>query len=328
MKCTIVGSASLNDYSKLLSECIKSDFVIAADGGINHLERINFAPDLFLGDMDSSIFKKNKKRVLPFFNTVNKYFDLILGLFKKVYTKNNHNLVTDFKRKSPEEKRFLNSREKNFCPLKIKTSSLFYVTNGKEANFEKSKTCNTLEGLKGRTDLTSKKSDIKLELKRSFKKKFLKELIKKRTKIITLPKEKDLTDTFFAVKKATKLGATEINIFGGLGQRPDHSFANFCIAKYLSKKNIKHKLIADDFEVFIIQAGETKAIQGDIGNTVSVFPFGIERCKVSYTGLKYNLEEEYLESNSPIGISNEITAKKCKVSVLEGCALVFLYYNF
>lgn len=328
MKCIIIGSASLNNYSKLFNECASSDIVIAADGGIHHLEKINFAPDLFLGDMDSVFSEKNKKHRLSFFGTVNKSFDLILGLFKKVYTKNNHNLVTDFKRKSPEEKKSLNSREKNFCPLKIKTSSLFRTTNGKEANFERSKTCNTLEDLKGRSDLTSKKSDIKLELKRSFKKKFLKELIKKRTKIITLLKEKDLTDTFFAVKKAIKLGATKINIFGGLGQRPDHSFANFCIAKYLSKKNIKHKLIDDDFEVFIIQAGETKAIQGDIGSTVSVFPFGTERCKVSYTGLKYNLEKEYLELGSPIGISNEITAKECKVSVLEGCALVFLYYNF
>lgn len=315
MKCTIVGSSPLNNYSKLFSECINSDFVIAADGGINHLEKINFAPDLFLGDMDSVFLKKDKKHLWPFFGKVNKSFDLILGLFKKIYIKNNHNLIKGLERNFFGEKRLLNNRGKNFY------SSKCGITNGKKVIFEKLKTFALPKG-------NINKSDVIAGLKQNFKKKFFKELVKKRTKIITLPKEKDLTDTFFAVKKATKLGATEINIFGGLGQRPDHSFANFCIAKYLSKKNIKHKLIADDFEVFIIQAGETKAIQGDIGSTVSVFPFGTERCKVSYTGLKYNLEEEHLELNSPIGISNEITTKECKVSVLEGCALVFLYYNF
>lgn len=316
MKCTIVGSSPLNNYSKLFSECINSDFVIAADGGINHLEKINFAPDLFLGDMDSVFLKKDKKHLWPFFDTVNEFFCMLLGISKKI---DNEREEYYLKKLEPEKNNFFNSKNK--------TSLLSYINTGHESVFKKSKTCNTLEDLKGRSDLTSKKSDIKLELKRSFKKKFLKELIKKRTKIIPLLKEKDLTDTFFAVKKATKLGATEINIFGGLGQRIDHSFANFCIAKYLSERNIEHKLIADDFEVFIIKAGETKAIQGDIGSTVSVFPFGVERCKVSYTGLKYNLEEKYLESDYPIGISNEITAKECKVSVLEGCALVFLYYN-
>lgn len=304
MKCTIVGSASLNNYSKLLNECINSDFVIAADGGINHLEKINFAPDLFLGDMDSVFSEKNKKRLLPFFNTINKSFVRIVGTFKKVDSKKGERY------------------------LKNEVHPLNFINAVHKEIFEKSKTCNFSKAPKVNVSAVLDESKISREIKSSLKKKFLKELIKKRTKIITLPKEKDLTDTFFAVKEAIKLDATEINIFGGLGQKLDHSFANFCIAKYLSERNINHKLIADNFEVFIIKAGETTLISGNIGDTVSVFPFGIERCKVSYTGLKYNLEEEYLGLDSPIGISNEIIAKWCKVSVLEGYALIFSYYNF
>ena len=146
-------------------------------------------------------------------------------------------------------------------------------------------------------------------------------------KIIILPKEKDFTDTFFAVKESIKLGATEINIFGGLEQRLDHSFANFCVAKYLSEQNIKHRLIADTFEVFIIKSGKNEIIKNSAGKTVSVFPFGTEKCKVNYEGFKYDLKEDYLYANFPLGISNKIISDICEISVLEGYALVFRYYS-
>lgn len=217
MRCTIVGNSDFKSYGKFMRNCQTSDLIIAADGGIRHLEKIFIQPDLLLGDMDS-IKAENQK----------KYFSKV----------------------------FRNS-----------------------------------------------------------------------TKVIFLSKEKDFTDIFFAVKKAVSLGATEINIFGCLEQRLDHSFANFCVAKYLSEKSVKHKLIADTFEAFVIKNGESKIIKNSMGKTVSVFPFGVKRCKISYEGLKYSLSEGYLESNFPLGISNKVIDSACKISVMEGYALVFFYYN-
>ena len=44
--------------------------------------------------------------------------------------------------------------------------------------------------------------------------------------VLRYPPEKDDTDTMLAVKQALSLGAEEIQIYGGLGGRFDHSIAN------------------------------------------------------------------------------------------------------
>lgn len=52
MKILIVGGSSV-DYDQLKSCLLESDFVIALDRGLDHLEKIHQQPDLLLGDMDS-----------------------------------------------------------------------------------------------------------------------------------------------------------------------------------------------------------------------------------------------------------------------------------
>ena len=98
------------------------------------------------------------------------------------------------------------------------------------------------------------------------------------------------------------------------------------IKLYLSERNIEHELIADNFKVFVIKEGNTKVIERMKGKLVSVFPFGVESCKLTYTGFKYKLENDYLISNFPKGISNVIKDSLCTIEVLEGYALVFLYF--
>lgn len=53
MRGLIVSSGTITDYNRLEAEIKKSDFVISADGGMNHLIRINRNPDLVIGDLDS-----------------------------------------------------------------------------------------------------------------------------------------------------------------------------------------------------------------------------------------------------------------------------------
>ncbi len=50
-RCHIFGSAEINDYSGI--SIAENDFIIAADGGYEHLRNINKVPDLLLGDFDS-----------------------------------------------------------------------------------------------------------------------------------------------------------------------------------------------------------------------------------------------------------------------------------
>ena len=148
------------------------------------------------------------------------------------------------------------------------------------------------------------------------------------TKIIKFPKEKDFTDLLCAVKKGIELNADNFKIFGALGERLDHSYANLCVLKYLSENNIEHELIADDFKTFVIKQGNNKVIENMKGSLVSIFSFGVEKCKLTCSGLKYRLRSDYLYSNFPKGISNVIEDEVCNIEVLEGYALIFLSMPF
>lgn len=52
-RCIIFSAAEVRDYQKLCYERRPGDFIIAADGGLRHTEKLGLAPDIVLGDMDS-----------------------------------------------------------------------------------------------------------------------------------------------------------------------------------------------------------------------------------------------------------------------------------
>ena len=49
-RCIIVGAGAFHENKW---KCEKEDYVIAADGGYNHLKKLGVIPDLLIGDMDS-----------------------------------------------------------------------------------------------------------------------------------------------------------------------------------------------------------------------------------------------------------------------------------
>lgn len=53
MKGLIVSNGTITDYGRLELEANRADFIICADGGMNHLAKINKKPDIVIGDLDS-----------------------------------------------------------------------------------------------------------------------------------------------------------------------------------------------------------------------------------------------------------------------------------
>ena len=53
MRGLIISSGTITDYSRLESVVRESDFIISADGGMDHMMKIGRLPDLLLGDLDS-----------------------------------------------------------------------------------------------------------------------------------------------------------------------------------------------------------------------------------------------------------------------------------
>lgn len=71
---------------------------------------------------------------------------------------------------------------------------------------------------------------------------------------VVLPKEKDDTDTFFAVKEAIRRGFDDFLLLGVFGQRLDHTLGNISILLYLAGSG-KNAIAVDDFAEFEIIRG-------------------------------------------------------------------------
>ena len=69
--------------------------------------------------------------------------------------------------------------------------------------------------------------------------------------IITLPCEKDDTDTFSCIKEAIKRGFDEIAIFCAAGSRLDHTYSNIVCLDYCNRSNIYAYILNENNMVFV-----------------------------------------------------------------------------
>jgi thiamine pyrophosphokinase len=140
---------------------------------------------------------------------------------------------------------------------------------------------------------------------------------------IRLKIEKDDTDMMAAIRVALQRGFRDFVLLGALGGRIDHSFANFCALQYLADRGCNACMAGRDCRVFL-RSGGILELNGLNGKTVSVFPFGVPSCTVTYRGMKYPLNEYRLVSGYPLGVSNRIANDKAEIEVQDGNALIML----
>ena len=132
-------------------------------------------------------------------------------------------------------------------------------------------------------------------------------------KVIKYPSQKDYTDTYLAVKKALEYEAEEIIIYGGIGARFDHSYANLLLLKLgpISMLNDNHKIYLLDPGKYHIEA---------TFNNISFF--ALEDIKdLNLDGFEYDLKGYDLKIDDPLCISNhgsgEVTFQKGLMLVIE-----------
>lgn len=139
--------------------------------------------------------------------------------------------------------------------------------------------------------------------------------------IKSAPKEKDDTDTMLAVREALAAGAEDIVIYGGLGGRFDHSYANLQALKYISDSGARGYLLGGGSICTVFKNSSISFAAGMTGY-VSVFCFGDKAEGVNLRGLRYPLINAVLSDTYPIGVSNEFTGVSANVSVSDGSLLV------
>lgn len=143
-------------------------------------------------------------------------------------------------------------------------------------------------------------------------------------KVVTLPVEKDVTDTMYAVQKGLARGYREFVLLGCLGgARFDHSLANLEVLEYL-REHGAHGVLADErTKIFLLRGGLLR-LTGLKGAGVSVFPYRGPSCTVSYAGLRYPLSRGTLTCGGvdPMGVSNSVVGDPAEIRVHLGTALV------
>ena len=139
---------------------------------------------------------------------------------------------------------------------------------------------------------------------------------------MTVPVEKDDTDTLLAARVALEKGFRDIRIFGAFGGRLDHTLANIQTLEFLLEHGAEGVLVSSDNYAVLQKGGTARSYPRIGGFSFSVFALS-ERCSgVTITGTYYPLENGTLTRSFPLGVSNHITADSAAVSVDSGILLI------
>ena len=134
---------------------------------------------------------------------------------------------------------------------------------------------------------------------------------------VTVPCEKDETDTQLAVNEALKRGAEEIVIIGGLDGRLDHTLSNIAILEAMNEMRIPTVIANGQNRVRYIKS--TSTLIAKSGYRYMSLIAAEETVKgVSVEGCKYPLDNARLTNKFQFAVSNEITGNCALVSVRKG----------
>ncbi len=127
---------------------------------------------------------------------------------------------------------------------------------------------------------------------------FFAEVKEKSRKIITLAKEKSMTDLAYALDYLyNNIDYTSIEVYGGIGGRIDHFLANINLLKRfdLSFRDNQHY-------IYVLKKG--KHHLDNYHRYISFF--AVEDCyNLSLSGFKYTLNNYYLSTSDSLCVSNE-----------------------
>jgi thiamine pyrophosphokinase len=141
--------------------------------------------------------------------------------------------------------------------------------------------------------------------------------VPKSAKKITLPCEKDVTDTQYATELAIKQGAQNIIIVGGLDGRLDHTLSNLALLEALDSEGVRAIITNGQNRVRYIRSTST-LIPRSHYKYLSILCCDESAKGVRVEGCKYPLKNARLNRKFKFAVSNEITQIVALVSVRRG----------
>ena len=140
--------------------------------------------------------------------------------------------------------------------------------------------------------------------------------------VIKLNPIKDYTDTKAALMVGQDWGYDEFIIYGGLGGRESHTFANITNALEFKKKGINVVLKSKYKSFYIVDDKLDYKIKDSEDFYVSIFALSDTVKGVDIKGLYYELNNFDLTNDNALGVSNETCGKDFKIKVKSGYLLV------
>lgn len=134
---------------------------------------------------------------------------------------------------------------------------------------------------------------------------------------------KDDTDVLDAIKYALDLGYKEFELYGCIGGRIEHSLANISALAFINS-NGGHGKIINGNQVIELLGEEIIEFDEKSKGYISIFAFS-EKAKISIYNMKYNLIEQEISNDFPLGIDNEFIGKQSKIEVHSGKVLIIYY---
>jgi thiamine pyrophosphokinase len=135
--------------------------------------------------------------------------------------------------------------------------------------------------------------------------------------VITVPAEKDETDTQLAVQVALARGADEIHILGGLSGRLDHTLSNLSILEELANQKVR-AMIEDGQNRVRLLRNDSTILPRSTYSYVSLLALDPLVRGVEIDGVKYPLKGAKLTRSLGYAVSNEITGNCCFIAVRRG----------
>lgn len=137
-----------------------------------------------------------------------------------------------------------------------------------------------------------------------------------------LPVRKDDTDLGYALKCSMENGYKKIIIYGAVGGKLDHTFANTQLLQLACKAGAECIFIGDEIMITSVINGELRFKNAN--GRFSVFCTSSEARGVRITGAEYILNKASLMPDFPIGVSNEFkpVSGESVVSVENGILTV------
>ena len=131
--------------------------------------------------------------------------------------------------------------------------------------------------------------------------------------------EKDATDLELALDAALALGPEGILVLAGDGGRLDHLLSTLLLLGSSRYEAVEIDAFVGPARVHVVRG--QRAIEGSVGELVSLLALHGPAEGVRTEGLAYPLEGETLEPGSSRGVSNVFAAKTARVSLDRGVLL-------